>query len=480
VNRARGEVLLHHRAEEIRAASGRAWGRRQPPWLVWMVMLLSLVAPIWPVRATDNAGSARTDGPAPGVAASRSGSTPGALGSQFGAAPGGSAPAWAQRSGSATSVLTLPRGPDPVVIAPYRARIRAAHRLHSEQAKMTCLDCHVRATTSSRAADWLGPSAESCERCHQVNHRSLDDRQIAGDGRCQKCHLGLYDERRTSHLHNSHASHRRRNIHCQRCHGRVERLPDAIGSERLPTKSVCIRCHAGRGSLDGAARSDCTLCHESEGGRIRTRFQGQLLKPGGTTPALEHGNDWLYRHRDTAGNDPRRCDGCHTTGECQACHDGRLRPRNVHPGDWLSAHSIAAKQDASGCSSCHRQQSFCLSCHQRLGLGPSGASAAMASRGAMHPPASVWTRGSATAPTHHGTQARRNLSECVSCHQERDCVRCHATSAARGAGAGTTFGTSMSPHPPGFSASCASYWSRNPRPCLVCHRPDGSELLRCR
>lgn len=374
------------------------------------------------------------------------------------------------------SALPLPRGPHPVVVPPYRAQIRAAHRLHAEKTQLTCVDCHPKSLSSSRSSDWLGPVAGSCDRCHELDHRKLDRDELAQNPSCKRCHLQSLGPRPSAHLNHSHAKHAVRKIGCPQCHGRVARLPDAVGTERLPIKSSCVRCHAGRGRLDGDARAQCPTCHESDGGRMRTRFSGQLLQPSHKTPSLEHTNDWLFRHGDTAGSDPSRCEGCHATRQCQACHDGRLRPRDIHPSDWLSAHAVAAKQDGTGCQSCHRQQSFCLSCHQRLGLGSSGAPAAMAHRGTIHPPPSVWVNGSA-GPQHHATQARRNLSECTSCHQERDCVRCHATGTLSG---GSPFGRSLNPHPPGFASSCSSAWARNPRPCLTCHRPDGPELLRCR
>jgi hypothetical protein len=141
-------------------------------------------------------------------------------------------------------------------------------------------------------------------------------------------------------------------------------------------------------------------------------------------------------------------------------------------------HAVAAKQ-SSDCGSCHRQQSFCLPCHQRLGLVSSGAPKTMQQRGSLHPPASVWTTGPRGA-RHHGVAAKRNLSECVSCHQERDCIRCHASGAVSVPGGSSPYGSSLNPHPPGFAATCRTYWERNPRPCLSCHRPDGLEISRCR
>jgi hypothetical protein len=192
---------------------------------------------------------------------------------------------------------------------------------------------------------------------------------------------------------------------------------------------------------------------------------------------MEHRGDFRQNHRLIAENDPRQCAGCHTERECQACHDGRLRPRDIHPADWQSAHAIAAKQ-GENCSSCHRSQSFCLSCHQRLGLVSSGSPKAMAQRGSVHPPASVWTSGS-KGSSHHSVMAKRNLAECVSCHQERDCIRCHAAGTGM-TGQATSYGLGVSPHPANFVSKCRSYWARNPRPCLACHRPDGSEIQLCR
>jgi hypothetical protein len=395
--------------------------------------------------------------------------------------PAGVAPGATVAPATAAPTTATPRSrpaPNAVVVPPYRAQIRAAHRVHAEQTKLTCVDCHDRAKSSQRANDWLGPEASRCDHCHGIDHGAFSPAQLESDVSCQRCHLTPLSPREGSHLRHSHAQHALRNIGCPQCHARVERLPDALGSERLPTKPQCVRCHAGRKRADGNARADCTVCHESEGGRMRTRFAGKLLLPSSATPSLLHSNDWLFRHGDVAGNDPSRCQGCHAVRECQACHDGRLRPRNIHPGDWLSAHAVAAKQDGTSCNSCHRQQSFCLSCHQRLGLSASGAPAAMAARGALHPPASIWTNGP-RGPQHHATQARRNLSECVSCHQERDCVRCHQGGVAA-PGQGSPFGSGVNPHPPNFTARCSSYWAANPRPCLSCHRPDGQEIQRCR
>jgi len=380
--------------------------------------------------------------------------------------------------------------PNPVVVPPYSATIRAAHRVHAEQANLLCKDCHADVERSTETRDWLGPSAALCDKCHEPKHANLPAGSVAQGPDCAVCHLTDPEQRSlhltgsalerhpTAHLQFSHAKHAKRHIGCAQCHGLVAKSRDALGSERLPRKPSCVRCHRGEGRIDGQAMATCVTCHESSGGLIRTRFEGQVLVPGLGMQALVHGPDFRLTHGTVAGNEPRQCQGCHTERQCQDCHDGRLRPRNIHPGDWLSAHAIASKQ-GNDCSSCHRLQSFCLSCHERVGLSSSGAAAAMRQRGSFHPSATVWTTGP-RGPRHHAVAARRNLSECVSCHQERDCVRCHATNSLGGLGALSPYGSGHSPHPPSFAANCRGYFERNPRPCLSCHRPEDSAIQRCR
>jgi hypothetical protein len=157
-----------------------------------------------------------------------------------------------------------------------------------------------------------------------------------------------------------------------------------------------------------------------------------------------------------------------------------VRPRNVHPNDFLSLHAVAARQNSPDCSSCHRAQSFCLGCHQRVGVTLSGPAENFAGRGRFHPPKAVWTDGS-MGSQHHGSEARRNLSACVSCHTESDCVLCHATAELGGglSGRGAS-GASLSPHGPGFSAHCRGALRRNARSCLTCHHPQDAKLGQCR
>ena len=132
-------------------------------------------------------------------------------------------------------------------------------------------------------------------------------------------------------------------------------------------------------------------------------------------------------------------------------------------------HAVEARLATQKCTSCHREQSFCLGCHQRLGVSMSGPTG-VREPGRFHPPKSEWSE-APRKPGHHSFEAERNLNACVSCHIERDCVVCHG---ATGVGGG------FNPHRASFAAGCNTQFKRNPRPCFVCHEPGDGALAQCR
>jgi hypothetical protein len=240
----------------------------------------------------------------------------------------------------------------------------------------------------------------------------------------------------------------------------------------------CLTCHRDSPGAQGRASAACTTCHvATASGRLKTTFDSGKLTPPRWLYNAGHGPGWIERHRLVAGQSSKFCASCHTDRECLDCHDGRVRPRHVHPNDWLRLHGVSAQQVSSRCTSCHRGQSFCLSCHQRAGVTLSGPYANLAERGRFHPPKSAWTDGPLGA-SHHGREARRRMSTCVSCHTERDCVLCHASGTRGGMGAGALRGGGI--HPPGFASRCRSAYARNPRACLGCHTSRDASLEACR
>jgi hypothetical protein len=278
-------------------------------------------------------------------------------------------------------------------------------------------------------------------------------------------------------LHFSHDAHVARNIGCAQCHDDVERTTEHTIGKRRPDMRRCLSCHGMAGPARGDAKSGCPVCHVTEkNGLLTTRFTGRTSSGSVTTRVLvppvwlhdaAHGPDFTLRHKRIAADDSAFCAACHAERFCTDCHDGRVRPRDVHPGDWLSMHPMAARQNAPVCSSCHAEQSFCLDCHAWAGVSEVGAAA----RGRRFHPAGWSSLGTTRGPGHHAWEAQRNLHACVSCHTERDCALCHASTGRRGLG--------IDPHPAGFARGCRAQLARNRRPCLVCHEPGSAELSRC-
>lgn len=378
-------------------------------------------------------------------------------------------------------------GPSDVIFPPQKIPVRFNHKLHLEKIQgASCRTCHEAAYNSHAAADRLLPRASKCDGCHLSDHTS-PSRVTAGpdeSGQCAYCHVGWTEKDGnavapivlpTPNLVFDHQKHVARNIGCAQCHGAVENLELAT-RDQLPRMRGCFKCHQmPDAAARGEAKSECTTCHvkaeaaDPKSGRMRVVFPSGALLPPRWLHGAEHTPDWIERHKTVAANDSAFCGNCHKEEFCADCHDGRVRPRSIHPNDYLNMHAIEARMATERCTSCHREQSFCLGCHQRVGVAMSGP-AAVRDSGRFHPPKSVWSdpprkRG------HHAEEAQRNLNACVSCHIERDCVACHG-----GAGIGGGF----NPHRAGFSSSCSTAMRRNPRPCLVCHEPGAAVLNACR
>ena len=365
-----------------------------------------------------------------------------------------------------------------VLYPPERIPLRFDHAHHVKTTGLTCVYCHTQATTSRKSADRLLPPPERCDACHGTNHDHLG-RVTAGVGAakdCAFCHEG-YDEKAGNQVarvvipepfvRSDHAAHWARGIPCARCHPGVEGAAVAKATA-LPKMQVCLECHAPGGS----APSGCDVCHLGVEGRLRTNFPTGALMPPSWMHGMEHGPDWILRHKIVAGADSAACATCHSERECTDCHDGRVRPRKIHPNDWLGLHAMAARQNDPVCTSCHREQSFCVSCHQRAGIAQSSPYGNLGDRGRFHPPKAVWSDLPRT-PAHHSWEAERNITACVSCHTEKDCVLCHASALKGGRGG-------LSPHPSGFQASCRTALAKNARPCLFCHDASDQNLTRCR
>jgi hypothetical protein len=376
------------------------------------------------------------------------------------------------------------RGPSDVIFPPQQSTLRFNHKFHVSEQKLKCTSCHKRATSSESSQEVLTPEATVCDTCHGTDHSNLTA-VVEGDGeegKCGFCHVGYKggDGNKVApfliprpNLVFNHKKHSDRNIGCQQCHGAVQELELAT-RDQMPRMRGCFTCHQMPDSAArGQAKSACDTCHlrggGKPGGRIRTVYSTGTLMPPQWLRNAQHTPDFIERHKMVAANDSQFCANCHKEEFCTACHDGRVRPRNIHPNDYISMHPIEARLATQRCTSCHREQSFCLQCHQRLGITMSGPSD-VRMNGRFHPPKDIWSN-APRRPGHHSFEAERNLNTCVSCHVERDCVVCHG---------GQGIGGGFNPHRAGFAGGCSTQMRRNPRPCFVCHNPGDGVLAQCR
>ena len=403
-------------------------------------------------------------------------------------------PAAPPKAGAASqSTRTLPpgtdpnpsfdRGPSAIIFPPQSIPLRFDHKAHLGMGLgLSCTSCHPGGKTSRQVHDTLLPKGTTCDTCHGTSHADTFAVKGGASGlsACATCHEGYKAEDGNrvarvnlpaANLTFSHAAHATRNIGCPQCHGDVSQVTKATRAE-LPRMRGCLRCHT-EGEAGGDAKAACETCHlrggAKEGGRLQVTFGGGKLVPPRWMRNAGHDLGFMQRHKMVAANDSQFCANCHKEEFCTDCHDGRVRPRNIHPNDYISMHAVEARQASEKCNSCHREQSFCLQCHQRLGVAMSGPGG-VREPGRFHPPKAIWSD-LPRRPGHHTQEAVRNLDACVSCHIERDCVACHG---ARGVGG------RFSPHPAGFASQCSSLMARNPRPCLVCHEPSSADLARCR
>ena len=185
----------------------------------------------------------------------------------------------------------------------------------------------------------------------------------------------------------------------------------------------------------------------------------------------------------------RRPGATRTTASAATAHRLHRLPRRRRraarhpPGRLRLMHVVDARRNVPDCSSCHRPQSFCVGCHQRLGVASDPEGGLPGRRpnnpfgtgtGAQAvPPARLGPRRGGRRlianprPNSHSLAAKRNIRTCVSCHREESCLACHSADPTRG--------PTISPHGPNFgdTARCQFLSARNKRACLKCHASGG-------
>lgn len=393
--------------------------------------------------------------------------------------------------------------PSPIVYPPTAIPVFFDHAQHARLG-LTCQRCHATATASTTVGDDLLPGEAACRDCHKIDRTQPDKVVPPGQpaARCIACHVGWAGTEPMSELPRpflppanlkfNHKLHVARGFGCELCHDMTSGTLGGAPSE-LPMMALCLGCHDGK-----QATARCGACHLTlPDGRLKVMFPVTVgmgtppepgvrkLVPSGSLRGFDAHTLGFRTNHKQAGRDEGYCLTCHRRSECVDCHGGVVRPFDIHPADYVSLHAIDARRNTPDCSSCHRNQSFCLGCHQRVGVtsDPEGGLPGRQPKNPFgtgtqvkrfHPPG--WVRDATGAviatptPASHSLAAKRNISACVSCHREETCLECHATDPSRGA--------HFDPHGPGFASSlkCRSLAARNQRACLKCHAATDPEL----
>ncbi len=383
--------------------------------------------------------------------------------------------------------------PSTVIYPAQRLPIKFSHARHLVRGA-TCLGCHAQARTSVSVRDNLLPAESACLPCHAIERAqpSPPSKSAAGPSTaCNTCHVGDTAERADippPPLKFNHRLHADAQIDCVRCHGDLQQV-DLATRAQLPRMALCLECHReglskvrfeqpGQSRRGPSAR--CTACHLQQGdGTLQVRFPSGLLVPSGNLRGDDHGSNFTRGHGPIAQSDPSYCANCHSQTYCQRCHNEVIKPLDIHGGDYVHRHGQEARRNQLDCQSCHRQQSFCLGCHERLGVvsQSSLSGAPPPSRFVPGSPQRFHLEGWASAlvgQNKHAQEAQRNIRSCTSCHREESCLECHSGLANSRVPGGAN------PHPFDWVSSgrCQALGSRNSRVCLKCHRA-GSAALAC-
>ena len=362
------------------------------------------------------------------------------------------------------------------VYPPQRMPLLFDHAVHLE-AGAECVSCHDPARKSVKASDLFLPAHPECESCHDIEAAKAG-KKVDPPSACQTCHVGFEQtvSRDVTHVEFpspnilfNHKVHVDRKVECKVCHSDMTDVGLAT-RQQLPKMQTCLVCHNGE-----VAPSECRTCHltQPSSGRLQLNFTSGLLRPIQGDPfGLDHGPRYEFTHGTRAKLDRAVCSQCHAERECQSCHDSLQKPISVHPNDFITLHPLQARMQITKCDSCHRMQSFCIACHERVGIGLDSDPSLRSHNVKVHPDYNAWVE--VFGPQHHSIAASRDINQCIACHREESCLACHASNAI------VSTSRSTNPHPTGFAVGCKALAAKNDRACLKCHTEPELVAHRCR
>jgi len=284
---------------------------------------------------------------------------------------------------------------------------------------------------------------------------------------------------------------------CTRCHSKIRRSVTPR-DRNTPAEAACRPCHRAETRADAAVKTGparrCGRCHlghrdgtvprRPDRPAANLRFSHRIHLDRGHGCAACH-----QRRQDGRFGLPSMsaCRGCHqrtrATDRCGGCHltekDGRLRTRfstgklkpsgsikgAAHTRTFDRNHAAAARGNRRYCQTCHQQRD-CLRCHS----------------GTLRP-LRIHVGDYATG---HAVDARLNKTRCSGCHSTQSfCLGCHQRSGVGHESSSGAFRptTGRRFHKPAFVAAKrgpghhAHAARRNLRTCSGCHRE--STCIRC-
>lgn len=302
-------------------------------------------------------------------------------------------------------------------------KVRFSHKKHVVDQEITCDDCHAEIKNSKDTTTTALPKEKTCLECHDKS-----------EDKCGQCHTNpkkpeSWSHKKITSVIFSHKNHlERTDGSCDVCHKEVRNADTTHQTDTPRMLEICMSCHR-----QDFRAIDCKKCHED-----------LLENPIRPTRLFSHDAMFMKRHGEMAKGDERVCSHCHRDTFCADCHSKneiltppmKMREKVtrdlVHRGDFMTRHAIEASADPNQCLKCHTTRQ-CESCHEQMKVayGKSGRS--------YHP--TGWM--SPGSSSFHGDQARRDIVLCASCHEQGEasnCITCHKVGGVGGR-----------PHPKGMT-----------------------------
>ena len=138
----------------------------------------------------------------------------------------------------------------------YSQPILYNHKKHTEEAGLTCFDCHSFVTTHQKASI---PNIEYCQNCHkEAMTNSKEEEKLVRYINNKEQIPWIQVHRLPDHAYFSHRRHvTLGKLACQECHGNVAEMTLPFSKPAVSLKmEFCTKCHE-----KNRVNTDCATCH---------------------------------------------------------------------------------------------------------------------------------------------------------------------------------------------------------------------------